>query len=128
MATDQDKSEILIFEDNQTLKSLLETFFRKTGYRVTAAEDAMDSVELARRHEPRLIVMDMLMPGKDGVRACTELREAGVTAPIVMLTSKALPEDRDRALAAGASEYLLKPLDTVRLRAMLERHLEPKRA
>ena len=56
-------------------------------------------------------MMDYIMPGKDGIEAVTDLRKAGIAVPIVMLTSKAFPADLERALAAGATAYLIKPFN-----------------
>jgi DNA-binding response OmpR family regulator len=110
---------VLIFEDNSSIRNLLTFFFKKLGFAAVTAEDGTEAVELARRHSPALITMDMIMPGKDGLEAVGDLRRAGVTAPIVMLTSKAFAPDRDRALAAGANAYLLKPFNPADLEAVI---------
>lgn len=102
---------ILVFEDNPSLQTLLRLFFTKRGFEVQVEDDAVDAVADVARFQPALIIMDLIMPGKDGLQACVELRQSGVKAPIVMLTSKNLAEDRDRCLAAGANAYILKPFD-----------------
>ncbi|MDE2491980.1 MAG: response regulator [Elusimicrobia bacterium] len=116
---------VLIFEDNASIQQLLAFFFKKRGYATELVGDGVDAVALARRHSPALILMDLLMPGKNGIEACADLREAGVTAPILMLTSKAFAEDRERALKAGANAYLLKPFNPAQLEAAVAALLKP---
>ena len=105
------KKKVLIFEDNTSIQSLLEFFFRKRGIEVHIEGDGTAAVTMALEYRPDLIMMDYIMPGKDGIEAVTDLRKAGIAVPIVMLTSKAFPADLERALAAGATAYLIKPFN-----------------
>jgi DNA-binding response OmpR family regulator len=107
--------QILIFEDNPSIAMLLKLFCERRGLKSFVFEDAVDAVEMARRHAPDLILMDIIMPGKDGVQACRELRGAGIGTPVLMLTSKNYEEDRRRALDAGADGFLLKPFNPAKL-------------
>jgi DNA-binding response OmpR family regulator len=100
---------ILVFEDNDNISMLLRTFLEGRQYVVKIGEDGVDAVALAKDFKPDLIIMDIIMPGKDGIEACTDLRREGITTPVVMLTSKSYDEDKKRALAAGANAYVLKP-------------------
>lgn len=106
---------VLIFEDNPSIQLLLRLFFEKRGFEATIVKDGTSAVAKALELQPALIVMDLIMPGKDGVEACADLRRAGVKTPIVMLTSKNFADDKARALAAGADAYLLKPLNPAEL-------------
>jgi DNA-binding response OmpR family regulator len=106
---------ILIFEDNPSIRTLLKLFCEKRGLEPLVFEDAVDAVALTVEHDPALILMDIIMPGKDGVQATRDLRRAGVAAPIIVLTSKHYEEDRVRALEAGATGFMLKPFNPAKL-------------
>lgn len=110
-----DPRTILIFEDNPAIQQILKFFCQKRGFNPVVFGDAADSEEAVRTHGPALIVMDYIMPGKDGVAACADLRAAGVSIPIIMLTAKTQAADRKRALDAGASIVLSKPVHTADL-------------
>ncbi|UPT75272.1 MAG: response regulator [Elusimicrobiota bacterium] len=103
--------KVLIFDDDSMMRTLLSVFLKRKGFEPVVAVDGVDAVALAAEHLPALIVMDFIMPAKDGLEAIGDLRRAGVTAPVVMFTSKDVPEDRARALGAGATAYLLKPFN-----------------
>lgn len=111
--------KILIFEDNPSIQTLLKIFFKRRGLETHVAPDGVDAVALVREHKPALILMDIIMPGKGGIEACGDLRREGVKTPIIMLSSKAYTEDRERGLAAGANAYLLKPFNTKELEEAL---------
>ena len=87
------KKKVLIFEDNPSIQTLLKFFFQKRGVEILMRGDGTDAVALAAEFAPDLIMMDYIMPGKDGVEAVMDLRHAGVSIPIVMLTSKSFPAD-----------------------------------
>ncbi|HAH06639.1 MAG TPA: hypothetical protein DCM05_08965 [Elusimicrobia bacterium] len=106
-----EKKVVCIFEDNLDIQLLLKIFFTKRGYQPVITGDGVEAVAVVKKHSPILIMMDVIMPGKDGIEACKELRESGVATPIVILTSKAYSEDKERGLAAGANAYLYKPFN-----------------
>lgn len=116
----EEKGTVLIFEDNPSIQQLLRFFFQKRGFTPVVADDGVDAVRLAGEHAPKLIMMDLIMPGKDGIETTGDLRRAGVTAPIVMLTSKPFESDRERAQAAGVTTYLLKPFNPPQLEAAIK--------
>jgi two-component system, OmpR family, response regulator len=111
---------ILVCEDNPSIRLLLKVFLQKRGWDTVIAEDGVDAVSLAIEHKPRLIMMDIIMPGKSGVEACADIRRAGVATPILILTSKSFAEDKDRALAAGANAFLLKPFNPADLEKAIQ--------
>ncbi len=110
---------ILIFEDNPSIQILLRIFLQKRGFTVKIAGDGTDAVALARDFKPELILMDIIMPGKDGIEACTDLRRESIQTPIIMLTSKSFEDDQKRGLAAGANAYLRKPFDPQKLEEVI---------
>jgi len=113
------KKSVVIFEDNPSIQQLLKFFFQKRGYVTATYEDGVEAVANIQANRPDLIMMDLIMPGKDGVEACADIRRAGITTPILMLTSKPFEADRERALAAGASGYLVKPFNPTDLEAAI---------
>jgi DNA-binding response OmpR family regulator len=112
-----DKKTVCIFEDNLDIQLLLKIFFVKRGFLPIINGDGVDAVAVVRKHNPAVIMMDIIMPGKDGIEACKELRENGVKTPIVILTSKAFADDKQRGLSAGANAYLFKPFNPADLDA-----------
>ncbi|PIR18648.1 MAG: response regulator [Elusimicrobia bacterium CG11_big_fil_rev_8_21_14_0_20_64_6] len=117
------QKKILVFEDNTSIQSLLKFFFQKRGVDIRIEGDGTAAVALALEFRPDLILMDYIMPGKDGVEALTDLRQAGVTVPIIMLSSKSFPADMERARAAGATAYLVKPFNPKELEAAIKPYL-----
>jgi len=111
--------KVLVFEDNPNIQILLKYFFQKRGFEVHLAGDGVDAVPLVHEHRPDLIVMDIMMPGKDGIEACGDLRWAGIKVPIVMLTAKAYAEDKESAIKAGANAFLRKPFNAAQLEAAI---------
>jgi DNA-binding response OmpR family regulator len=120
-----EKRKVLVFEDNASIQTLLRFFFQKRGLELRLEPDGVEAVKAAREFSPDLIVMDYIMPGKDGVEAAADLRAAGVTTPILMLTSKAFDADKARAQAAGVDAYLIKPFDPSQLEAAYSSLLKP---
>jgi CheY-like chemotaxis protein/anti-sigma regulatory factor (Ser/Thr protein kinase) len=116
---------ILLAEDNETTIHLLTDHLVRLGYRVTAARTGAEALQRAQEERPALIVMDMQMPGMDGLEATRRIREDAALAglPIIALTALAMPGDDERFLAAGASEYLSKPVDLKKLVRAIEKHL-----
>jgi two-component system, cell cycle response regulator DivK len=103
---------VLIVEDNPRNMTLVRDVLGYAGYRTLEASDGEEGVELARSHQPDLILMDIQLPGIDGVEALARLREDASTAgiPVVAVTAFAMKDDRERLLAAGFRGYLEKPV------------------
>jgi two-component system, cell cycle response regulator DivK len=108
-----ERPDVLIVEDNPRNLKLARDILNHAGYRTLEAETAEDGLALARAERPRLVLMDVQLPGIDGVEALRRLRADAATADIrvVAVTAFAMKEDRERFLVAGFDGYLEKPLD-----------------
>jgi len=98
---------------------------RQARYRVVEAGNAAEALELARAHQPRLILLDVALPDHDGFWVCRSLRNNPATAhiPVIMLTAMSLPSDRQQAMEAGADGYIVKPFSPRALIEELDRRL-----
>jgi two-component system cell cycle response regulator DivK len=110
-------ARILIVDDNPTNLKLVAYLVKAKGYDVDTAPDAETALAAIRARAPRLILMDVQLPGIDGVEALGRLRSDAATAaiPVVALTALAMKEDRERFLAAGFDGYLEKPVSVPEL-------------
>ena len=118
-------SKILIIEDSAEVVSLLERVLGEQGYDVSAATDGESGLARALDQLPDLVILDLGLPGRDGLQVASELRRNGLTAPVLMLTARGAVADRISGLEAGADDYLGKPFDAeellARVRALLRR-------
>ncbi|MBI5951288.1 MAG: response regulator [Chloroflexi bacterium] len=107
------KGRILIVEDNMDTYELVNFILKKNGYETFLAVNGRDGVTAAQKQKPDLIIMDMSMPEMDGWTATGLIKRDEQTAsiPLIALTAHALPADRQRAMNAGCSEYITKPMD-----------------
>ncbi len=119
-------------EDEARVAGFIARGLREQAYAVDRAADGEEAVYLASVNEYDLIVLDVMLPKKDGYSVCRELRTAGLRAPILMLTARDAVDDRVAGLDAGADDYLVKPFDfkelLARLRALLRRSGPPRPA
>ncbi|MCI5042165.1 MAG: response regulator [Donghicola eburneus] len=119
---------ILIVDDDERIRGLLQKFLARNGFLVTTARDAAHARRILGGLDFDLIVMDVMMPGEDGVSMTKSLREDRMT-PILLLTAKGETEDRIAGLEAGADDYLPKPFEPkellLRMNAILRRMPEP---
>jgi two-component system cell cycle response regulator DivK len=108
-----DPALVLIIEDNARNLKLARDILNHAGYDTLEAENAEDGLELARARQPGLVLMDVQLPGMDGVQALGRLRADPATAgiPVIALTAFAMKADRERFIAAGFDRYMEKPLD-----------------
>jgi two-component system, OmpR family, copper resistance phosphate regulon response regulator CusR len=121
---------ILIVEDNRRLNNSLKESLAEDGYAVDSAFDGEEGEALAEMTPYDAIVLDLMLPKKDGVLVCRDLRKRRVTTPILMLTARDTVEDRVQGLDSGADDYLVKPFALselrARLRALLRREAADK--
>ena len=118
--------KILLVEDNPVNRRLAIFLLRSQGYQVREATSALEAFEILKTEPFDLIVMDIQLPGMDGLEATTKLRAEPATAeiPVVAVTSYAMAGDREKALAAGCSGYVTKPIDKTIFLAEISRHLK----
>ena len=118
---------ILIVEDEQDIADLIGFNLQRAGFEVLKAHDGIEGTEMAMRERPDLIVLDLMLPGRDGYGVFRELRRDSRTVgiPVIMLTARAQTEDRIQGLEAGADDYLTKPFSPkellLRVQAILKR-------
>lgn len=119
--------KILVVDDDSAVRSLLRRGLTLAGYAVDLAVDGQEALTAARERQPDLVVLDVMMPGLDGMAVCRELRARG-EVPILMLTAKRTISDRVEGLDSGADDYLVKPFALeellARVRALLRRSAE----
>jgi len=115
---------VLVVEDNEKNMKLFRDVLRATGFETLEATTGEDAVELATTHAPALVLMDVQLPGIDGVEALAQLRRDERTAsiPILALTAQAMSGDRERFLEAGFDGYLSKPVDVAELIRVVQEH------
>lgn len=105
--------KILVIEDNETNMYLISFILKKNGYKIIEARTGEEGVELALKKRPDLIIMDIQLPGIDGLETTRRIRESKADGgvPIIALTSYAMTGDREKALSAGCNGYLEKPIN-----------------
>ena len=120
------KPRILVIEDNEQNLYLITFILEKNGYEVVQARDGREGIELARRVDPALIVLDIQLPGMDGYVVARELKANSELAavPIVAVTSYAMAGDRERVLDAGCAGYIEKPINPDTFVGQVESFLE----
>jgi DNA-binding response OmpR family regulator len=115
---------ILVVDDERHIVDLLRLYLEKEGFRVVAAADGEQALALYGRHEPDLVILDLMLPGLDGFEVCRELRRRGDT-PILMLTARTDDIDAIVGLELGADDYVTKPFNPraliARVKAILRR-------
>ncbi|MEU3610734.1 response regulator transcription factor [Streptomyces sp. NPDC006872] len=116
---------VLLAEDDRAIRNALERALSLEGYRVTAVADGVEALAHAHKNPPDVLLLDVMMPGIDGLQVCRVLRAEGDRTPILMLTALVETADRIAGLDAGADDYVVKPFDVeevfARLRALLRR-------
>ncbi|SRR5579871_2556901 len=105
---------ILVVDDSEDMRDLLQRLLERAGYRVVAAEDGQASLTQAKQHHPDLVLMDLSLPDLDGWEAVRHLRKMPEfrATPIIAVTAHVSPQEAERALAAGCTTHIGKPFDT----------------
>ena len=118
------RPRILLVEDDATIREMTQLALERDGFAVTTADDGASGLSCFRSEEPDVVLLDVMLPGTDGVSVCRSIRERSVV-PIVMLTARTDPVDVVLGLEAGADDYVTKPFEpailSARLRAVLRR-------
>ena len=116
--------KILVIDDDNALREMVGIVLEAEGYSVSNHDAGTGALETYKAENPDLVLLDVMLPGKDGIEVCQEIRAiAGV--PIIMLTAKTESEDVVRGLEAGADDYVVKPFDPVVLLARIRARLRP---
>ena len=121
---------LLLVEDNKRLSDSLRMTLEDDGYAVDAVYDGPDGEEMGLMDVYDIIILDIMLPGKDGIEVCRSLRNKRVRTPVLMLTARDALESRVQGLDSGADDYLIKPFEVdelrARVRALLRRQAEVK--
>ena len=119
-----DRPQVLVADDEKSMRDIMTLSLQRLGYAVTVVDNGIDAVEITRKRKFDLVMLDVMMPGKDGFTVCQELRRF-TDVPIFMLTALNRPEDIVRGLELGADNYITKPFNfkelEARIRATLRR-------
>src|SRR3989442_10496147 len=113
-------ARILLVEDEPNLRRTLTDLLRSDGYLVESSGDGVEGQELATKNPFDLIILDVMLPSRDGFEVCRCLRENGVNAPVLMLTARNELNNKVQGLKAGSDDYLTKPFETPELEARIE--------
>ncbi|MDP2946027.1 MAG: response regulator transcription factor [bacterium] len=121
------KEKILIVEDEKDIVKMLDYNLKKEGFRTLSAYDGEDALDMANGECPDLVILDLMLPGMDGLEVCRQLKKENKTAsiPIIMLTAKSQESDKVVGLELGADDYITKPFSPreliARIKAVLRR-------
>ncbi|HHY20645.1 MAG TPA: response regulator transcription factor [Bacilli bacterium] len=122
------EKKILVVDDEKPIADILQFNLEKEGYKVICAYDGLEAIALANQEKPDLILLDIMLPQKDGMEVCREIRKT-YDMPIIMLTAKDSEIDKVLGLELGADDYVTKPFSTrellARVKANLRRHQQP---
>jgi two-component system, OmpR family, response regulator MprA len=122
---EREATQLLVVDDEPPMRAALKRALELGGFEVALAADGREGLASAEQNRPDLVVLDILMPGVDGLEVCRTLRSRGNRTPILMLTARDAVADRVEGLEAGADDYLVKPFALeellARVRALLRR-------
>ena len=114
-----DKKTILVVEDELGIRELLKFILEKAGYRVLVADDGLKAVICIQEKSPDMILLDVMLPGIDGIEVCRQVRSDPEVAhiPILMLTAKDTPASLETGLKQGADDYMIKPFEPEKVKS-----------
>ena len=111
---------ILVVEDDQTTCDVVRAYLESAGYRVVVCRSGTEALGVVRQTQPRCLILDVMLPGKDGFEICTEIRRSGSIVPILFLSARVDEPDRVDGLRVGADDYLVKPFSPRELLARVD--------
>ncbi len=118
-------TKILVVDDDANICDLLKLYFENEGYEVKTANDGMEGINFFKLYEPDLVLLDIMLPKKDGWQVCREIREMS-NKPVIMITAKGEVFDKVLGLELGADDFVVKPFDmkelSARVKAVLRRY------
>lgn len=118
-------TKLLVVDDDPNICEVLKLYFENEGYEVKCANNGIDGVNLFKVYEPNLVLLDIMMPKKDGWQVCREIREIS-SKPVIMITAKGEVFDKVLGLELGADDFIVKPFDmkelSARIKAVLRRY------
>jgi heavy metal response regulator len=121
---------ILLVEDEKKLAAFIKRGLKEASHAVDVADNGVDALFQAESNPYDLIILDIMIPGKDGIQVCRQIRKRGIETPVLMLTARDDIEDKIQGLDAGADDYLTKPFSfpelLARVRALLRRNKSEK--
>ena len=121
----EDSPKLLIVDDDPNICEMLRVYFENEGYRVKTAQDGLEGVQDFKFYEPDLVLLDIMMPKKDGWQVCREIREIS-PKPVIMVTARGETFDKVLGLELGADDFVVKPFDmkelSARIKAVLRRY------
>jgi DNA-binding response OmpR family regulator len=122
MVIDMEQTNILVIDDDIEIAELVEIHLVGDGYRVFKAKNAMEGFEILEGQNIKLVILDIMMPGIDGLTMCKKIRETN-TIPIIMLSAKSSDLDKIIGLSTGADDYVIKPFNPLELTARVKSQL-----
>jgi len=124
------KSTILVVDDDKKVRDLIAFRLKLLGHAVVLAADGQEALAIAEADPPELVILDVTMPGLDGVTVCSRLKKSQTLRdiPVLMLTAKSDADDLNKAIAAGADDYVVKPYDPAHLQMKILHYLDARNA
>ncbi len=118
-------TKLLVVDDDPNICEMLRVYFENEGYQVKTASDGLEGIQFFKHYEPDLVLLDIMMPKKDGWQVCREIREIS-SRPVIMITAKGEVFDKVLGLELGADDFIVKPFDmkelSARIKAVLRRY------
>jgi DNA-binding response OmpR family regulator len=118
------REKILLVDDDKEILNLLKIYLGNEGYSILKASDGYSALHMLSKETPHLVILDVMMPGIDGIEVCREIRQT-MNIPIIMLSAKGQNTDKITGLLTGADDYITKPFDplelVVRVKTLLRR-------
>jgi DNA-binding response OmpR family regulator len=127
-ATHVDGTTVLVVDDNPDVREILSRNLERVGYRVIAASGGQECLDIVRSQPVDVILLDVMMPGMDGLTACEELKkiDRGATIPVILVTAKDDVDTRAAGMRLGVSEYITKPVNMNELHTRLQSQLHAR--